>query len=107
MLDCGHDYIRQVLHGRWKIALLLRISNGVSRPGALAKSIQQATRRVLDVQLAELVHHGLLNKRVFEGSVKHVEYYLTELGLSIIPVIAVMGKWGDDHLDQLRKTFHQ
>jgi DNA-binding HxlR family transcriptional regulator len=65
MLDCGHDYIRQVLHGRWKIALLLRIRRGVVRPGELARSIPQATRRVLDAQLGELVRHGLISKSVY------------------------------------------
>jgi DNA-binding HxlR family transcriptional regulator len=53
ILDCGHDYFRQVLHGRWKIAVLLRISDEILRPGELARSIPQATRRVLDVQLAD------------------------------------------------------
>ena len=103
MLDCGHEYIRQLLHGRWKIALLLRIANGISRPGELARSIPQATRRVLDVQLTELVRHGLVDKKVFQEKVQHVEYELTELGVSLMPVIAVMGNWGNENLEQLKR----
>jgi DNA-binding HxlR family transcriptional regulator len=107
MLDCGHDYIRQVLHGRWKIALLLRVSEDILRPGELARSIPQATRRVLDVQLSDLVSHGLLIKKVFDGRVKHVEYHLTALGESLMPVIDVMGKWGNENLEQLREKVKQ
>jgi DNA-binding HxlR family transcriptional regulator len=102
MLDCGHDYVRQVLQGRWKIALLLRISEGLKRPGELARSIPQATRRVLDAQLGELVSHGLITKTAYDETVQHVDYQLTQLGQSLMPVIALMGQWGNDHLDQLR-----
>jgi DNA-binding HxlR family transcriptional regulator len=104
ILDCGHEYIRKVLYGRWKIILLIYISRGISRPGELAKNIPQATRRVLDSQLAELLKHELINKQVFEETVQHVEYRLTALGESLMPVINAMGKWGSDHLDQLKRT---
>jgi len=103
LLDCGHDYIRQVLHGRWKIVLLLRIREGIVRPGELARSIPQATRRVLDTQLAELVRHGLIFKSVYDENVSRVEYRLTDFGLSLMTVVDIMGKWGTENLNELRK----
>lgn len=107
ILDCGHEYIRKVLHGRWKIALLLRIAAGIKRPGELARSLPQATRRVLDAQLAELVKHELITKTVFEETVQHVEYQLTGLGRSLMPVIDAMGNWGNEHLEQLKNSFNR
>ena len=104
ILNCGHDYIRKVLHGRWKIALLLRISNGVNRPGELARSIPQATRRVLDAQLTELLLHNIVSKQVFDEAVQHVEYRLTDLGKSLMPVIDAMGQWGEENIDELRNS---
>ncbi|RYE56115.1 MAG: transcriptional regulator, partial [Sphingobacteriales bacterium] len=32
-----------------------------------------------------------------------VEYSLTEFGKTLIPVIAALGKWGDDHEERLRE----
>lgn len=104
LLDCGHEYIRKVLYGRWKIILLLYISRGISRPGELARCIPQATRRVLDVQLFQLVEHHLIKKNVFDDKILHVEYSLTDLGESLMPVIDVMGKWGQEHIDILRRS---
>jgi DNA-binding HxlR family transcriptional regulator len=104
LLDCGHEYIRRVLHGRWKIVLLLRIANGHQRPGELARTIPQASRRVLDAQLLELVAHGVVRKTVFDEVIQHVEYELTELGQSLLPVITVMGEWGSTHIQHLRET---
>jgi DNA-binding HxlR family transcriptional regulator len=106
LLDCGHEYVRRVLHGRWKIVLLLRIASGHQRPGELARTIPQASRRVLDAQLLQLVEQGLVHKTVFDEAVQHVEYQLTELGESLLPVIAVMGEWGTTHLQHLRETIN-
>jgi DNA-binding HxlR family transcriptional regulator len=103
ILDCGHDYIRKVLYGRWKIAILLRLAKGINRPGELSRSIPQATRRVLDLQLAELLSHEIVSKEVFDEAVQHVEYRLTNLGRSLMPVIDAMGNWGKDHIDDLKK----
>lgn len=104
IMDCGHEYIRRILYGRWKIVLLLRIESGVCRPGELARSISQATRRVLDAQLIELLRHGIISRQVFEEPIQHVEYQLTELGKSLMPVINAMGQWGNDNAEQLKRS---
>ncbi|MEH6309040.1 helix-turn-helix domain-containing protein [Olivibacter sp. CPCC 100613] len=106
ILDCGHEYTRRVLHGKWKIRILLYIAEGINRPSELERHIPQATRRVLDAQLAELFKHGIIAKTIFDESVKHVEYYLTDLGNSLMPIVAMMGKWGNTHIDKLRKAIN-
>lgn len=104
LLDCGHEYIRKILHGRWKIALLLRIADGITRPGEISRSIPQATRRVLDAQLGELLMHNLIKKEIYNESIPHVEYQLTDLGQSLMPVINLMGQWGEDNLETLKNS---
>jgi DNA-binding HxlR family transcriptional regulator len=52
-----------------------------------------ATRRVLNVQLSELEHHGLVSKTIFPELPPRLEYHLTDLGRSLLPVIDVMEQW--------------
>jgi DNA-binding HxlR family transcriptional regulator len=59
---------------------------------------------VLDAQLQQLVEQGLVGKTVFDEAIQHVEYQLTELGESLMPVITVMGEWGTTHIQHLRQT---
>lgn len=106
ILDCGHEYTRRVLHGKWKIRILLYIAEGINRPSELERHIPQATRRVLDAQLAELLKHGIIDRTVFEESVKHVEYALTKLGKSLMPIISMMGTWGNEHINELRTAIN-
>ncbi|WP_312716846.1 winged helix-turn-helix transcriptional regulator, partial [Sphingobacterium multivorum] len=57
----------------------------------------------LDAQLGQLIEHGLINKVVFDQLPLKVEYELTGLGESLIPVIAVTAQWGEDHRNELEK----
>lgn len=101
-LTCGLDLIAEVLYGKWKIRLLYFISEGNIRPNELQKKIPDATRRVLNTQLKQLEEHELVTKTIYPQLPPKVEYSLTEFGKSLIPVIAVLGQWGDENQERLR-----
>jgi len=106
-LNCGLDLVKEVLFGKWKIHLLYFISEGARRPGELQRKIPTATRRVLNVQLNQLEDHGLIAKKIYAVLPPKVEYSLTELGRSVLPIIAALGKWGDEHQEHLRRVIER
>lgn len=101
-LNCGLDLAKEVLFGKWKIHLLYFISQGIKRPGELQRKIPNAARRVLNVQLNQLEEHGLVSKKIYAELPPKVEYELSELGRSVMPVINALGEWGDDNQEKLR-----
>ena len=101
-LNCGLDLVKEVLYGKWKIHLIYFISQGLKRPSELQRKIPRATRRVLNVQLNQLEDHGLISKKIYAQLPPKVEYTLTRLGHSVLPIVMALGKWGDDHQEQLR-----
>jgi DNA-binding HxlR family transcriptional regulator len=103
-LNCGLDLVKEVLYGKWKIHLIYVISQGLKRPSELQRKIPRATRRVLNMQLNQLEEHALISKRIYAQLPPRVEYALTELGQTVLPVIMALGKWGDDHQEQLRRV---
>lgn len=102
-LNCGLDLIGEVLYGKWKIRLLWFINEGYKRPSELQRKIPDASRRVLNMQLKELEEHELISKTIYPVVPPKVEYNLTEFGKNLIPVIAALGKWGDENEGRLRK----
>jgi DNA-binding HxlR family transcriptional regulator len=102
--NCGLDLIREVLYGKWKIHLLYYISRGIQRPSELQREIPEATRRVLNVQLNQLEQHELITKKIYPQLPPKVEYSLTPFGESLLPVVMVMGKWGDDNQERLKRV---
>lgn len=101
-LNCGLDLVGEVLYGKWKIRLLWFINEGFQRPSELQRKIPGASRRVLNMQLKELESHELVGKIIYPVVPPKVEYYLTDFGKSLIPVISTIGQWGDLHDQRLR-----
>ncbi|MGN8067787.1 winged helix-turn-helix transcriptional regulator [Mucilaginibacter sp. 22184] len=101
-LNCGLDLIGEVLYGKWKIRLLWFINEGHRRPSELQRKIPDASRRVLNMQLNELEKHELITRKIYPVVPPKVEYSLTEFGKTVIPVIASLGRWGEEHEDRLR-----
>lgn len=103
-LNCGLDLVKEVLYGKWKIHLIYYIAQGINRPGELQRKIPGATRRVLNVQINQLVEHGLVERKIYAELPPKVEYTLTDLGKSVLPIITALGQWGDEHQEQLRQV---
>lgn len=101
-LNCGLDLIGEVLYGKWKIRLLWFINEGHKRPSELQRKIPDASRRVLNMQLKELEEHELVSKVIYPVVPPKVEYSLTGFGKSLIPVISMLGQWGDENEEHLR-----
>lgn len=98
-LDCGMAVMMEIIGGKWKPCLIYNITKGHRRPTELQKLNPMATRRVLNQQLKELEEHGIVYKIVYPGLPLKVEYFLTDLGESMLPVIDQMQKWGFAYMD--------
>ena len=104
LLDCGLHLFMEVINGKWKPNLIWSIYSGIKRPGELQRKMAKASRRVLDTQLKQLTEHGILSKIIFDELPLKVEYELTPLGETLIPAIAFVAQWGEDHRVELEKT---
>lgn len=97
-LDCGMGMIMEIIGGKWKPCLIYNIWQGHHRPGQLQRLNPKASRRVLYQQLKELEDYGIIERIVYPVAPPKVEYFLTGLGKSLIPVINVMDNWGTQYL---------
>lgn len=96
-LDCGLNLFMEIMSGKWKIKLFWCIYSGICRPADLQRKIPRASRRLLDTQLKQLMEHGIISKTNFDQLPPKVEYRLTPLGITLIPVISLTAKWGEEH----------
>jgi DNA-binding HxlR family transcriptional regulator len=106
-LICGLDLTGEVLHGKWKIRLLCFIHEGNIRPSELQRKIPAASRRVLNMQLNELARHELVSKKIYNELPPRVEYFLTDFGKTVIPLLRALGEWADQHEEKLRTVIEK
>ncbi len=102
-LDCGIRVASKVFGGKWKCCILDAIDRGINRPADISRYIDEASIRVIEMQLAELLFYGAVEKRSENVYPKKSEYKLTALGESIRPVLAVMDKWGLQHVQFIKE----
>lgn len=95
--SCGMAYSLSVLGGRWKPAILCRLMHQTMRYSDLRNSIDQISERMLVSQLRELEADLVVKRTVYPVVPPRVEYELTELGLSMRPMLKAMSDWGNMH----------
>ncbi len=100
--NCGLNVAMEVVGSKWKFCLLDEISKGIKRPKDLINAVNGITKRVLQNQLKELEFHGLLGKTIYTEIPLKVEYFLTESGESLMPLIVAIDKWGLVFAPQLK-----
>ena len=83
-----------LLGGRWKIALIWNIAQDVNRFGLLLSQLPGLSQKMLGQQLKELEQDGFIGKTVFAEVPPRTEYHLTELGQSLMPLLAQVYDWG-------------
>ena len=105
--DCGMSVTLEIIGGKWKPCLIDSISKGIRRPSELQKRHSAATSRVLNLHLKELREHGVVTKVIFPELPIKVEYFLTELGKSLLPLISHINSWGDEHMSTFQESQHQ
>lgn len=95
--ECGVTITQHVMGAKWKPYLINCMTRGIHRPVAFQHAIKGATRRVLVRQLGELEASGIVRRVVYDTVPMKTEYFLTELGESLVPIIRLMDSWGLGH----------
>lgn len=94
---CPVEVTLTLISNKWKVLILRDLLTGTKRFGELKKSIGTVTQKVLTAQLREMEASGLLTRTVYAEVPPRVEYALTELGLSLKPILNSMQAWGSDY----------
>jgi DNA-binding HxlR family transcriptional regulator len=91
----------KVIGGRWKVSILYYLLDGPKRLSELRRLVPQVSQKVLVEQLREMEVHGIVHREVFAQVPPRVEYTMTELGLSLQPIIGSLCAWGRHHTAEL------
>ena len=94
---CPVEATLDLIGGKYKTLILWHLSEGKLRFSELKKLVS-ATPKMLTQQLRELESQRLVHREVFPVVPPKVEYYLTDLGKSLMPILVAMRDWGADYM---------
>lgn len=92
---CGIGPAFDVIGGKWKAAILWELRSRPRRYGALKRSIEGISEKMLVQQLRELEADGLVIRTVHEQVPPRVDYRLSEWGISLNAATAPLADWGE------------
>src|ERR671919_1638962 len=94
---CSIARTLEVLGERWTLLIIRDIFNRRRRFEQIQENLGVA-RNVLSARLQWLVDEGILEKRPYQQRPQRFEYFLTQKGLDLWPVMISLLAWGDRHL---------
>jgi DNA-binding HxlR family transcriptional regulator len=94
-LNCPIVRSLNVIGGKWKPMILHMLSSGTLRFGELKKNIPPISQKVLTQQLRELEIDGIVKRKTYSEIPPKVEYFLTEKGSTLAPVLESLYEWGE------------
>lgn len=102
---CTFEITMDLIGGKWKPIIIWHLgTKGTQRFNELKKLLPQITQKMLTQQLRELEADDLINRKVYAQVPPKVEYSLTDLGESLMPILKMMCNWGNDYYKQSAPT---
>ena len=96
--NCPVAATLDLIGGKYKALILWHLAEKKLRFSELRNVITNATPKMLTQQLRELEAQDLIHREVFAVIPPKVEYSLTELGKSLMPILVAMRDWGSGYL---------
>ena len=103
--ECPVDGFQQMINGKYKLRILWALKQGPRRYGEIKKGLlrdisgsQQIAPRVLSRELKTLAAFGLIERTDYQVVPPKVEYSLTPVGQSLLPIIEPIVEWGRQYL---------
>ncbi len=94
---CPVETTLSLIGSKWNILILRDLMEGTKRFGELQRSIGSISQKVLTANLRDLEAKGIVHRKVYPEVPPRVEYSLTELGLSLKPILDSMWDWGSQY----------
>ena len=95
--ECPVATTVQLIGNKWKLLIIRNLLVRPWRFNELHKNLDGISQKVLTDSLRSLEHDGLITRTVYAEVPPRVEYALSDLGLSLKPILDAMQDWGKSY----------
>ncbi|MGN7296523.1 winged helix-turn-helix transcriptional regulator [Ferdinandcohnia sp. SAFN-114] len=98
--NCEKELTLSIISGKWKITIIYYLATGGPlRFSEIKRLFPKITHKVLTTQVRELEEDGIVHRKVYPEVPPRVEYSLTDLGQSLMPIVFMMYDWGKQNIE--------
>jgi DNA-binding HxlR family transcriptional regulator len=92
---------------KWSMLALVCLAKGPVRFGSLRRTIEGVSQKMLTQTLRNLEHDGLVTRHLYNEMPLRVEYELTALGKTLLPIVQDLKRWSEQNLTQILRRQNQ
>lgn len=92
--------------GKWKLRIIIALSDGNKRFTELLKRVEGISGRVLSSELKELELNGFVRRKVLMEYPIVIEYELAPYSHTLGKVIQSLSEWGFQHREKIKNDRH-
>lgn len=101
LATCPTRQVLSTLGDKWAGLTVTALADGPRRHGELRTRIAGASQKMLTQTLRTLERDGLVTRTVTPSVPVRVDYELTPLGLSLLPVLQALKTWSESNIEHI------
>lgn len=98
---CAIHIAQHLIGGKWTLIVVWHLRSGRLRFGEIERAIGDVSQKALTDTLKHLEASGLITRTVFAEVPPRVEYALTPLGRTLLPIVEAIETWTARHQAEL------
>ena len=103
-ISSSFDIVKKLVGDKWKMLIIFHLFNGRKRTNELMYYIDGITQKVLTQNLRELEQLGIIKREVFAEVPPRTDYFLTDIGYSLKPILESLFSWSLDYTNAVKNS---
>jgi DNA-binding HxlR family transcriptional regulator len=101
MATCPARKLLERISDKWVSLLLNALADGPRRYSELSRTIAGVSQKMLTQTLRAMERDGLVTRTVTPSVPVRVDYALTPLGESLLPIVRAIKTWAETHIHEV------
>jgi DNA-binding HxlR family transcriptional regulator len=104
LAECPARKLLERISDKWVSLVLAALADGPRRYNDLSRKIAGVSQKMLTQTLRSLERDGLVSRTVIPAVPVRVDYALTPLGHTLLPVMREIKRWAESHIEEVESA---
>jgi DNA-binding HxlR family transcriptional regulator len=102
--NCPTRMVLDRIADKWTVLIVGALESHTKRFGELRREVGGVSQKMLTQTLRGLERDGLVARMVYASVPPKVEYSLTELGRTLVPILEEIRNWSEKNIEDVLKA---
>lgn len=104
MARCYSREVLDLIADKWTALIFALLEKQPTRFNELQRAIEGISHKMLTQTLRNLERRGIVERTVTPTLPPAVEYSLSPLGITLIPLMAALRQWAENHMEEVEQA---